>query len=208
MLFAFLLLGSSCDKKIVNSNSSPTREKMINSHPSPPRSFQEILDSLDDFLLSDFVSGAVEDKYGYEEIIMFSDHVPFEHRVAGYVWAMTGGLQNGGYSGIFTLECDPDAYPKCLRVLGLHELSDTVEKSLELVPLDARGNEGILIEYFGTWDQFKSEIEGVENTFFDGCQSIQAAHSKYIRDNAAAFEVLAPEIEVKIRNMNSLDRSR
>lgn len=201
------LFVSSCDEAHYNTQTEHIPK--MNSSPSDPTdSFHQLLNSLDDFRLSSCVSGAVDAKYGYEEVVMFSERIPLKHRVVGYVWLVTGGLQNGGYSRLYTVECNVDAFPVCLRAIGLNQLSEIVARSLDLVPADVRGVEGAVIEYFGSRDKFQNKIKSAEDSFFNESQSILDAHANYIRMNADSFEVLYPEIKARLELMDSWERGR
>jgi hypothetical protein len=97
-------------------------------------SLDEIFERLGDYDLCNAVSGAVQERYGYDFLVMWLESVPLTHKLTDFVWSMTGFLENEGFARFFNSECNHEAYPECFDILGLSSLATQIRTSLKLFP--------------------------------------------------------------------------
>lgn len=92
--------------------------------------------TLNDSELCQIVRGAIEDHFGYDEIIEPGAGVPYLYRVIHYVEACDGFARVNGFTSLMCMYCDHPFLAKAYRETGLEVLARIVEETLVLFPAD------------------------------------------------------------------------
>jgi hypothetical protein len=157
-------------------------------------SLDEIFERLGDSDLCNTVSGAVQERYGYDFLVMWPESVPLAHKLTDFVWSMTGFLENEGLARFFNSECNHEAYPECFDILGLSSLATQIRTSLKLFPKSDLGNTDALISHFGSWEKIEELVDSTESELYAKSDEIEVALANYIRNHKYEYETLLPEI--------------
>lgn len=161
----------------------------------PQDSLDEVFQLADDFNLCNIISDVIEERYGYDPVMMWSDSIPYAQRLVEYTWSTTGFLECEGFARFFNLECNHSAYPECFDVLGLSSLASTIRESLKLFPKSDLGDTDALISHFGSWEQIEKIVDDAESELYSKSKEIEIALANYIRNHKSEFESLLPEIQ-------------
>lgn len=155
----------------------------------------EILDQMDDGPLGSSVSGAIDDTYGYDEVMAWSSEIPEAVRIAGFALSMTGHLSCEGPVRLLSADCKHTAYVKCLEVLGFSEIASDFSAMIGQVPEACLGDMDALIDHFGSWDCVESLFSSQQNArFASSVVAIESSTATYIRNNRREFLPILPAI--------------
>ena len=164
-------------------------------HPDMEPSLDAIFASLSDFDLADGITCAVEDKYGYADLMKFPDRIPESHRIVHFIWSNTGFAECNGYVEFMMLDCHHVALPAAFRFVGLDDLADIVDLMIDpVLASGSLGSQVALEAYFGGWDPFSEWVNQFERPLFRASDRIRAAVAAYCRNNQFSFTTILPEL--------------
>jgi hypothetical protein len=155
-----------------------------------------ISSSLSDFDLADAISCAVEDKYGYTNLMKWPDSIPEPHRVVHFILNNTGFAECNGYVEFLMLDCHHVALPASFRAVGLSDLADIMDLMLDpVLESGALGNREALEAHFCGWDPFSEWVSQFEGALFRAADRVHDAVAAYCRKNQSNFASLLPELK-------------
>lgn len=170
---------------------------------------------LNDAELSSLVRSAIEDRYGYDEVIKSGD-VPHLFRVIHYVEGCDGFAQVNGFNSLMCMYCDHRFLADAFREVGLEWHARVVTESIALFPESDR-----LRGYaypFGDWREYEDYVRDkpqiqpqvdqlASNYLAFGCCDVERALSTHIRIHRRLIEPLAEHITKHREYQSVLDRA-
>jgi hypothetical protein len=138
------------------------------------------------------VTGLIEDRYGYDEVMRWDEGVPLEFRIVAFAWSAVGHGEVNGYVAFLMMECRHSALAVCFDELGLPDLAVAIRELLAPIPDEALGDEERLEEHFGGWENFASWVSKFEPGLFEAFSRIIESIASYCRSRVEIFSRLDP----------------
>lgn len=149
-----------------------------------------------DSALCTAICGAVEDRFGYDEIITGKAAMPNSWKVAFYVGCCEGFARVNGFDSLMGMFCDHRFLAASYCEVGLQTRADLVAESLALFPPEDRA-EGYhypfmdghsFRQYLEARPHLGQAVERLNDRFFELPEKgVDQALASYIRARAADF---------------------
>lgn len=145
------------------------------------------------------IYGAIEDRFGYDEVIMGKAEMPHSWKVVFYAGCCEGFAGVNGFDSLMCMFCDHPFLAASYREVGLQDRADLVAESIAMFPLKDRA-EGYhypfvdcpsFRQYLEARPHLEQVIKSLNNRFFALPETVvDKALASYIRARAEDFAEL------------------
>ncbi|MCG8599214.1 MAG: hypothetical protein MI807_03640 [Verrucomicrobiales bacterium] len=162
--------------------------------------------SLNVYELCGTVRGAIEDKFGYDEIIEEEVDIPHELKVIFYVEMCEGFARCNGFDSLLCMYCDHTFLEKAYREIGQDDQSDLLGEVFQSFPKEDsyQGYHLPFVDWPSYEDytkdrpEFQKKIKAFDNRFFEVAQEkVEQNLSRYIRIHRTQLESILDDLKTQ-----------
>jgi hypothetical protein len=148
-----------------------------------------------DFELCDAVTSAIEDRYGFYDLLERHPDIPTDRWAAHAVWGNTGFFECEGYSRFWGSETDQAGFAEAIRMIGFPILADILENAILAVPKNILGNHDA-VETHVESERIRMELaEQLDSKLISERPDITGKPATFIRYRRASYADLIEQIE-------------